>query len=282
MTSDGTNTYAWDAENRMIKITYPGTGNYSQFTYDALGHCAQITETSGGTITSTKQFVWWGNEMCEARNASSAVTAQYFSFGETINGTSYYYTKDHLGSIRELTNSSGVIQSQYAYDPYGQVTKIVGSGPASDFQYAGYYYHKPSGLNLTLNRAYNSNLGRWINRDPIEEIGGVNLYCYVGNDPIEFSDILGLQNCKQPRPKFPYNYPNAFWNNRVWVSPNAHYIWDPNVYSRFFPLPIPPGFPGNNPPPSPIPLYIGPPEPFVLPGRNPWEQQYSNPYGYIA
>ena len=39
MTSDGTNEYAWDAENRLIKITYPGSENYSQFVYDGLSHC---------------------------------------------------------------------------------------------------------------------------------------------------------------------------------------------------------------------------------------------------
>ena len=164
MTSDGTNTYAWDAENRLIKITYPGTNNYSQFTYDALGQCVKIVETAAGTITSTKQFVWCENEMCEARNVSSTITAQYFGGGETISGTNYYYTKDYLGSIREITNGAGTIQAQYSYDPYGQVTKIAGTGVVSDFQYAGYYYHAPSGLNLTLYRAYNSNLGRWINR----------------------------------------------------------------------------------------------------------------------
>ena len=192
MTSDGTNTYAWDAENRLIKITYPGTNNYSQFTYDGLGQCVKIVETAGGTITSTKQFVRCSGQMCEARNASSTITAQYFSQGETISGTSYYYTKDHLGSIREITNSAGAIQAQYSYDPYGQVTKIAGTGTVSDFQYAGYYYHAPSGLSLTLNRAYNANLGRWINRDPVGEDGGINLYAYVNNEPINERDPLGL------------------------------------------------------------------------------------------
>ena len=109
LTSDGTNSYAWDAENRLIKITYPGTNNYSSFTYDGLGRCAKIVETTSGSITSTKQLVWCGNQMCEARDASSTITAQYYSLGETISGTNYYYTKDHLGSIREMTNSSGTI-----------------------------------------------------------------------------------------------------------------------------------------------------------------------------
>lgn len=224
LTNDGTNTYQWDAENRMIQINYPGSGNNSQFTYDGLGHCVKIVETSGGTTTSTKQFVWCGNQMCEARNASSTIIAQYFRRGQTISGTSYYYTKDRLGSIREMNNSSGVIQSQYDYDPYGQVTKLQGS-LASDFQYAGYYYHAPSGLNLTVYRAYSASLSRWINRDPIEERGGLNLYAYVGNEPIGETDPAGTQtNCKKGKPNPPnpqFGKPRGTDNSSSGTSDNS-------------------------------------------------------------
>jgi YD repeat-containing protein len=73
MTSDGTNTYSWDAENRLIKITYPGTGNYSQFTYDGYERTVQVVETVASTVTSTKQFVWANGAMREARNSSGAI-----------------------------------------------------------------------------------------------------------------------------------------------------------------------------------------------------------------
>jgi len=59
------------------------------------------------------------------------------------------------------------------------------------FGYAGYQYHAASGLNLTLYRAYDAALGRWLSRDPIFENGGVNLYGYVGNDPGNGVDPLG-------------------------------------------------------------------------------------------
>jgi RHS repeat-associated protein len=143
-------------------------------------------------VTSTEQFVWCGNDRCEARNAAGSVTAQYFLYGQTIGGSNYFYTKDQPpGSIRELTDSSGNMQAQYGYDPYGRVTKLQGS-LASDFQYAGYYFHAPSGLSLTKYRNYRASLGRWLNRDPIGEVGGVNLYAYVRNEPIGLTDPLGV------------------------------------------------------------------------------------------
>ena len=66
----------------------------------------------------------------------------------------------------------------------------------SDFQYAGYYYHAASGLNITLNRAYSPFLGRWLTRDPIGESGGINLYGYVGGDPVGATDPSGLTELK--------------------------------------------------------------------------------------
>ncbi len=200
--NDGVNTYSYDVENRLLSIK-EGSGNVSNITYDALGHEAIITESLNGTITSTKQFIWCGNSRCEARDASSNLSNQYFAYGQvnfTNNGTTatnYYYTRDRLGSIREVTDANGNIVSQYNYTVFGQavVTNgINGQAPSvtSDFGYAGYYFHKPSGLNLTLNRAYSPSLARWLTRDPIGERGGINLYGYVGGDPLNSIDPSGL------------------------------------------------------------------------------------------
>lgn len=195
MTSDGTNTYAWDAENRLIQITYPGTNNYSSFTYDGMNRNVKIVETVAGSVTSTKQFVWCGgSKPSEARDGTSAITAQYFGRGQTIGGTTnkYCYTLDHLGSVREVTDSSGTIQAQYGYDPYGQITNVQGTTD-SDFGYARLYRHQASGLNLAAARAYSASLGRFLNRDPIEESGGSNLYAYAANNAISLTDPSGLQ-----------------------------------------------------------------------------------------
>jgi RHS repeat-associated protein len=189
--TNGTNKCERDADDRLIQVTYPGTGNNSQFTYDGLSHCAKIVETIGGTVASTKQFIWCGEDMCEARDASSNLLSQYFVYGQTISGSNYFYTTERPPSVVEMTDSSGNDQAAYKYDPYGRVTQTQGS-LASDFQYAGYYYHAPSGLNLAAHRAYSPILARWLNRDPIEESGGINLFAYVHNDPIDHRDPSGL------------------------------------------------------------------------------------------
>jgi len=192
MTSDGTNTYAWDAENRLLSITY-STGATTLFTYDPLGRCVKIEET-GSTPTypgnAIKQFVWCGNERCEERDNSNAVVKQFFSRGQRNGSTNYFYTLDHLGSVREMTNTSATIVYQQSFDPYGKATNIVNTTPA-DFGYAGMYLHSRSGMNLTLYRAYKPDLGRWISRDPMEEEGGINLYAYVMNNPVGYIDPQG-------------------------------------------------------------------------------------------
>jgi RHS repeat-associated protein len=188
LTNGAGQSYTWDVKNELTQITQ-GSNTY-QFGYDALGH--RISETDNGTLT--KQWVWDGSKMAEERNASNVVQKRFFAQGEQILGTSYYYTRDHLGSIREMTNSSGAIVARYDYDPYGRVTTITGTVP-SDFQYAGYYAHQPSGLNLTLFRAYDPNTGRWLSRDPAPDVEmreGPNVYEYSYNDSINFLDLLGL------------------------------------------------------------------------------------------
>jgi RHS repeat-associated protein len=103
----------------------------------------------------------------------------------------YYYTRDHEGSVRELVDGSGSIVSRMAYDPYGRTTTVSGT-ILPTMQYAGYYEHQTSVLALTKYRAYDSNTGRWLSRDPISERGGLNIYGYVDNQPSDLSDHFGL------------------------------------------------------------------------------------------
>jgi RHS repeat-associated protein len=89
------------------------------------------------------------------------------------------------------------------------MTKISGDMDA-DVGFSGNYYHKASGLLLTLYRAYDANLGRWLSRDPIGEDGGMNLYGYVLNNPINLSDPFELCVCDDLNALL--NQAEAIWN----------------------------------------------------------------------
>ena len=179
MTGDGTNTYVWDGEHRLLQINYPGSGNNTQFSYDPMGRCSRSLRPVSSSVTSTKQFIGCGNARCEVRDSGgTTVLAQFFPRGETISGTGYFFAGDHPGSIREMTDGSGNVQAELSYDAYGRMIQLRTLTP--DFGYAGMYVHQRSGLNLTATRAYSAGLGRFISRDPIGEDGGVNLYGYVG------------------------------------------------------------------------------------------------------
>jgi len=176
------------------------SGNNSQFATDGSGNRVKIIETSGGSVVCTKQFIWESKRFTasEARDGSGVITSQYFQHGQTLGGavTKYYYTRDGLNSGREMVDSTGAAQAQYVYDAFGRKTNLLGSID-SDFQYAGYYYHAPSGLSLTANRQYQAVSGRWLSRDPIQERGGVDLYAYVQNNPVNNIDPSGLGETSQ-------------------------------------------------------------------------------------
>lgn len=196
LTDDGNGkTYEWDAENRLVAIN--GGTLRSEFTYDPLGRRVKIVEKDNDVVISTKHHLWADEtQPVEERDDSDTVTKRFYAQGVQVTAASspadkLFYTRDHLGSVRELTDNSGTLRARYDYDPYGRVTKVGGDLEA-DFGFTGHYYHAASGLNLTLYRAYDGSAGRWISRDPIEEEGGLNLYGYVENNPINWVDPLGL------------------------------------------------------------------------------------------
>ncbi|MGH2507414.1 MAG: RHS repeat domain-containing protein, partial [Ktedonobacteraceae bacterium] len=156
-----------DAGNKFIAQT-SGGGSSGGAQYDPLRRIVKIVETRGGTVTSTKQFVWAGDQLCEERDASGNVTKRFYPLGEQISGTNYYFTHDKNDSVREMTDGSGVLQSQFNFDPYGRSAQIAGTGEVPDFGFAGMYVHQPSGLNMAVDRAFSPNLGRWISRDPLD------------------------------------------------------------------------------------------------------------------
>lgn len=194
--SDGQRSYTWDAENRLIAISYPTqSGKATHFTYDGIGRRTQIASTSaGGGSTQARNFVWCGDQICQARDASYMLTRQYLDEGEYLSGSSpqsYYYGIDQIGSIRRVFASASSAPA-YSYDPYG--VPLQTTAPLTDFGYAGMFTNPESGLNLTWYRAYDPAVGRWISRDPKGEETDpqANLYSYVWNSPLNGVDPNGL------------------------------------------------------------------------------------------
>jgi RHS repeat-associated protein len=88
------------------------------------------------------------------------------------------------------------VVARYDYDPYGRSTTVLGTTP-TDFNFTGLYRHSKSNLDLAVYRAYDPDLGRWLNRDPLKNVElrqGPNMFAYVKNRPVNLIDLLGLQD----------------------------------------------------------------------------------------
>lgn len=173
--SDGNKNYSWDAENRLISISYPTTpGKQTSFTYDGLSRRISITDTpSGGGSSTTIKYIWCGRVICQAQDSTGNRIKSYYSEGEWTAGSPAqlrYYGIDQLGSVRRIFSS--VTSSKIDYDPYG-ITLQATSQP-SGFTYAGTLHHESSGLLLTQFRIYDPTIGRWLSRDPVGELNYSN------------------------------------------------------------------------------------------------------------
>jgi RHS repeat-associated protein len=190
-------TNEWDAENRLVAVNAGNTR--TEFAYDGESRLSAIRQLTNGTEVSFRRFVWCDN-ICEERDASGAVTTKRFwdqgvKIETGANAGSYFYTRDHLGSVCELTDISGDVRARYAYDPFGHMSRTGGSIEA-DFGFAGLLFAPEARLLLARFRTYDPDLGRWLSRDPLnkaEEDQGPNLYAYVGNNPVNRIDPLGLR-----------------------------------------------------------------------------------------
>ncbi len=189
-------TYEWDAENRLVAFNQ-GT-HRTDFTYDGLDRRSRIVEKENGFVVSDRRYVWCGTELCEERDATGANVLKRFSnhgvdaqTGSDLPEGNYFFTRDHLRSVRDMTDRNGSVRGQYGYSPVG-VRQQLGGDLHADLGFTGHYFHGPSDLHLSLFRAYDASLGRWISRDPLGEAGGQNLYSYVEQDPINWRDPLGL------------------------------------------------------------------------------------------
>jgi RHS repeat-associated protein len=164
---------------------------------------------------------------------------------------SYVYLYDGNGNVGQLVDlnhdpndPAGAIVASYEYDPYGNVTAKSGDyADANPFRFSTKYWDDETGLGYWGQRYYNPALGRWLNRDPIDELGGVNLYAYVGNDPIDNFDYLGELNCRRGEPCIFAHDDDYGGGGRCPKKGQSQ--WDPQPGESMGPLP--PGWPTSPP-----------------------------------
>jgi RHS repeat-associated protein len=113
------------------------------------------------------------------------------------SGQAHAAAHDGNGNVMALLNlTSGTETARYEYGPFGETARITGTfAKDNPFRFSTKYQDAESDLYYYGYRFYNATTGRWPNRDPIGEFGGMNLYGMAGNDPVNWFDVLGL--CKK-------------------------------------------------------------------------------------
>jgi len=192
LTSDGTNTYSWNARNQLTQISQGGNAQLS-FSYDALGR--RINKTVQGIAT---QFLYDGNNAVQEMQGSTinpilvGLDVDERFARNDVTGRTYFLT-DLLNSTIALTDPTGAIKQQYSYDPYGNVTPSdTTTGFTNPYLYtgreadtAGLYYYRA--------RYYSPIFPGFISEDPITFSGGqLSFYAYVAGNPLSYVDPLGL------------------------------------------------------------------------------------------
>jgi len=191
LTNDHGVTYTWNAEGRVastagVTYTYDGDGrrvkksNGKLYWYGLSGEVLTETDLAGNTITD---YIYFQGRRIARRDAAGAV---------------YYFFSDHLGSARVITNSTGAIQRESDFYPFGE--ERVVSGTLDDpNKFAGMYYDTESALYHTLYGHYSPTLGRWLSPDPVrcceDDPQAFDRYTYILDNPTNLTDPFGLQPC---------------------------------------------------------------------------------------
>jgi RHS repeat-associated protein len=182
----GTDTFAWDARNRLTGIIGPGLA--ASFAYDALGR--RTRKTING---STTEYLYDGLDLAqELTNTGSASYLSSLTIDEPLaRNDAEFYLADALGSVLALTDRTGAVRTRYSYEPFGD-TGVEGAASANSFQFTSRENDGVTGLHAYRFRYYSPTLHSFLSEDPIGALGGLNLYRYVLNNPISFTDPLGL------------------------------------------------------------------------------------------
>jgi RHS repeat-associated protein len=200
MTSDGQNSYAYDAENKLVTATTVTPAVHAViYQYDPLGR--RFSKSVDGTVT--QYLSDQSEEIGEYTSAGvllrryvygpgvdePVVRIEYSSGSETAR---YYYHMDAQGSVIAVTSGTGAVAERYVYDPYGNSADSL---TGNQIRYTGRRFDPETGLYYYRARYYSPTLGRFLQTDPMGYKDQMNLYAYAGNNPLGFRDPTGMYMC---------------------------------------------------------------------------------------
>jgi RHS repeat-associated protein len=190
LTGDGVWTYGYDVLNRLTSASK--TGVTASYLYDPTDR--QLQKNVGSAKTS---YIYDGLQRIAEYDGTSGALNTRFVYATGLDepvvevtsaGTKSYFHRDQLGSIVAKTDYNGAVTNRYEYGPYGESVALSGT----TFGFTGQRYDAESGLYFYKSRFYSPAIGRFLQPDIIGYSGGLNLYEYVGNDPVNFVDSLGF------------------------------------------------------------------------------------------
>lgn len=192
LTNNGIRAFAFDAENRLIRI---GEGPTARtLTYDPTGRLRSI---EGGGLASTF-FLHVGDELIGEYGASGSgqPALHRYVHGEGVDDPLVWYDgaqrvwlhADRQGSIIGTSDKDGAVTSAYTYGPWGEPHDWAGVR----FRYTGQAVLHEAQLYHYKARVYDPVLGRFLQTDPIGQADDPNLYAYVKGDPVNNADPTGM------------------------------------------------------------------------------------------
>ncbi len=190
ITSDGVYTYGYNPLGRLIKVEQ-GATTVAEYAYDPFG--LRTKKTVSGTTT---HFHYDLQGRLIAETAGDGTPLQDYVYQNDnlvalkLHGTQagvYYVISDHLGTPQQIVDSTGAVVWKAAFQPFGE-TQILTETITNNIRFPGQYYDAETGLHYNWNRYYDPDTGRYLTLDPVGLAGGLNLYAYVGGDPVNIVD----------------------------------------------------------------------------------------------
>ncbi|MGA0601536.1 RHS repeat-associated core domain-containing protein [Caulobacter sp. KR2-114] len=202
MTKDaaGARTFSYDKENRLTGGTVSASSTSVTLAYDPLGRLNSQATTVSSTTTNTS-FLYDGQRLSAEYDGSGNLLRRYIhgpgsdepivwiEGGATSTDRRWLHA-DERGSVVAQSDNTGTVTQIYAYGPYGEPQDNFGSG--SRFRYTGQIAIPELALYHYKARAYDPASGHFMQTDPVGYDGGINLYAYVGADPLNAADSRGL------------------------------------------------------------------------------------------